>query len=102
MSDDWLQKRFSIDDEDEEPRQILHLSGLEEAVIGVAYNNGATPVLAYDYDACVALLVEKGMQPQVAMLMMETSIHTPVGEGAPVIIRDMGWEEAMMFLEGEG
>lgn len=100
VNDDWLKARFSWSQPEEEPpREVLHLLGLEDAVLGIAYRAGNIPVLAYDYDACIEKLMEMGASAMAALEMVENSLGVPMGEETPVIVKRMPFGEALEILE---
>ena len=101
VNEDWLKKRFSFSQEPRPAREVLHLLGLEECVIGVAYRAGNIPALAYDYDDCVSGLIEMGATPEAALEIMESAVSTPMGDETPVIVKVMHFGDALEELEGE-
>lgn len=84
-----------------EPREVLHLVGLENAVLGIAYSAGKPGVIAYDYDACLQGLIEMGMSPDNALQMVEDSMQVAMGPETPVVVKRMSFEDALDTLELE-
>lgn len=101
VNDDFLRRRFSIPKPDPEPREVLHLVGLEDAVLGVAYRAGRPGVIAYDYDACIEGLMQMGMSPDNALQMVEDSMQAVMGPETPVVVKRMPFEDALDTLELE-
>jgi hypothetical protein len=68
--------------------QIVTCDGFESCVMGVANRFGMEPVVAYDYDKCIALLVSRdGMTEEEAIEFFEfNTMGAWVGEGTPVFI----------------
>ncbi len=68
--------------------QIVTCDGFESCIIGIANRFGMEPVVAYDYDKCIALLVSRdGMSEEEAVKFFEfNTLGAWVGEGTPVFI----------------
>ena len=64
--------------------------GLDDAIIGMAYRIGDTPVVAYDHEKCVEILMEQGMEEDEAAITV-SQMHTDAEpcENAPVFIRSV-------------
>ena len=67
---------------------LLQADGFEGALLGVARKKGSPDSLAYDYDKCVAILVEGGMSDEDAIEWMEFNVvDAYVGPTTPVFIQ---------------
>ena len=72
--------------------EILLADGFDEALIGHAA--GMEPRAVYDYDRCIDVLVEDGMDREGALEYFEfNTVGAHVGEQTPVFVRQMddGW-----------
>jgi hypothetical protein len=69
--------------------EALLADGFEDALIGVATIFTNPPLAAYDYDECVAILMERdGMSWEDACEFMEINVVGAfVGGGTPVFVR---------------
>lgn len=74
---------------------ILKADGFDSAVIGIAYRCAQQPILAYDYDKCVEILVERdGMSREGAIEYMEFNVvGAYMGEGTPCFVHPGFMEE---------
>ena len=70
------------------PMPLLQADGFEDALLGLARKKGAADSLAYYYDKCVAILVERGMSDEEAIEWMEFNVvDAYVGPTTPVFIQ---------------
>lgn len=46
---------------------MIIYGGFDEAVIGIVYRCGMSPVTLYDQDKCLEILMEQGLSPTDAM-----------------------------------
>ena len=67
---------------------LVTADGFESDVLGVCNRCGSAPVVAYDYDKCVDLLIQRdGMEHEDAVEFMAYNVvGAYVGEGTPVFI----------------
>ena len=67
---------------------MLSADGFDDAVIGVAFRCASQPILAYDFDKCVEILMERdGMDRDGAIEHMEFNVvGSYVGDGTPCFI----------------
>lgn len=74
---------------------ILTADGFEDAFMGVCHQYGRPPVAAYDYDACIKLLVDRdGMSHEEAEEYFSFNvIGAYVGESTPVFVTLWGHNE---------
>ena len=72
----------------EAPEDALTADGFHEAIIGLAARATSTLVVAYDYDKCVGILVDRdGMSYEDAVEFMSFNVTNAwVGEGTPVFV----------------
>lgn len=63
----------------------MHADGFEDALIGTVERFGMGPVLLYDYDKCIEILVDRdGMTHEEAAEFFEfNTLGAFVGEGTP-------------------
>lgn len=66
----------------------LRADGFNEAIIGVCRRFGQSPIVAYDYEKCIQILVSRdGMTEEDAREFFEFNvIGAYVGEGTPCFI----------------
>tara|TARA_B100000700_G_C14992028_1_gene831799 strand:+ start:655 stop:939 length:285 start_codon:yes stop_codon:yes gene_type:complete len=72
------------------PEDTRVADGFDEAVIGVAYRFGFQPVIAYDYERCVEILMsgDDGMTYEDAIDYMEYNVlGAYMGDGMPCFIQ---------------
>ena len=76
-------------DFDEYSEEMLSADGFDAAVIGVAYRCASQPILAYDYDKCVEVLMERDEMSRIdAIEYMDFNVvDAYVGNGTPCFIR---------------
>lgn len=69
------------------PDAVL-FDGLDLAIVGIAERFNLSPVVAYDYDACIEMLVESGMSPEAALEWLEFNVTGAwwVGKDTPVFV----------------
>jgi len=73
---------------EEYSEDMLSADGFDAAVIGVAYRCASQPILAYDYDKCVEVLMGDGMSRIDAIEYMDFNVvDAYVGNGTPCFIR---------------
>ena len=79
---DWLSYISEFNSE------AVTCDGFESCIIGVANRFGMEPVVAYDYDKCIELLVSRdGMPWDEAVEFFECNVSGAwIGEGTPVFI----------------
>ena len=67
----------------------LMAEGYEGAIIGVGYRPGSDPIVAYDMNKCIQILIERdGMTPEKAQEFFDyNTLEAWVGEGTPVYIQ---------------
>ncbi len=67
---------------------ILFADGFEEAILGIVRRAGQPDVIAYDYEKCVQILVERDdMTKEEAFEYMEFNVVASfVGEKTPIFI----------------
>ena len=72
----------------EQNPNALTADGFESCVLGVCNRFGWEPIVAYDYDKCIALLVSRdGMSYEEAVEFFEFNVTGAwVGEGTPVFV----------------
>ena len=68
--------------------EALLVDGFEDAIVGICEKFGAVPVVAYDMDKCVEILMERdGMGYEEAAEFFEFNVVAAyVGEGTPVFL----------------
>ena len=65
----------------------LRVDGFDEAILGVCERFGTSPIVAYDVDKCLQILVKGGMSLEEAREYFEFNILGAwVGEGTPTFI----------------
>ena len=72
----------------EQNPDALPADGFESCIIGLVQRFGWEPIIAYDYDKCVNLLMQRdGMSYEEAVEFMEFNVTGAwVGEGTPAFI----------------
>jgi hypothetical protein len=72
----------------EQNPKALFADGFDDAIIGISRRFGADPLVAYDYEKCIKVLVERdGMEPDEAREFFEfNTIGAWVGDGTPIFI----------------
>ena len=80
-----------------EEDSLLFADGFEEAVLGVARKATQPDVVAYDYEKCVQILIERDdMTEEEALEYMEFNVvGASVGERTPVFVEPLPWEKDM-------
>ena len=74
----WLDYAHEINE------QIVTADGFESCIIGIANRFGMEPVVAYDYDKCIALLVSRdGMSEEGAIEFLSLTRWGPGSARAP-------------------
>ena len=71
----------------EQNPEAITFDGLDKAYIGMATVFGQPPVAAYDYEKCLAIFMERGMDREAAVEWMEFNVTGAyVGESTPVFV----------------
>lgn len=67
---------------------MLKADGFDDAIIGVAEHGPGSPIIAYDFDKCVEILVERdGMEHDEAVEYMDFNVTGSwVGDQTPVFV----------------
>lgn len=69
--------------------ELLLADGFEDAILGVVEGGTRGPVVCYDYELCVKILVAKGMEEEVAFEWMDFNVlGAYVGEKTPLFLHD--------------
>ena len=70
------------------PEGALSADGFDDAIIGTMERFGMDPILAYDWDKCIDILVERdGMDREEAIEYMDFNVTGAwAGEGTPCFI----------------
>jgi len=71
--------------------EVIALTGLDAAIIGTALIDGRE-VLAYSFDKCVALIMDRGHDEEFAESFLTEAQNAGV-EGAPVFVFLDSYEE---------
>ena len=67
--------------------EAIVFEGFDEAILGICDRFGAEPVLAYDRDLCIGVLIDQGMTDDDAEEYFAFNvIGTCAGEHTPVFI----------------
>ena len=68
--------------------EAMLVDGFEDAVVGVCERFGAVPVVAYDREQCIEILMERdGMDYEEAMEFFGFNVEEAyVGDGTPVFL----------------
>ena len=76
--------------------EALLADGFEDAIVGICERFGAVPVVAYDRDKCIEILMDRdGMEDEEAVEYFEFNVAgSYVGDGTPVFLT--------LFDEGAG
>lgn len=70
--------------------EFLLMDGFDKAVIGICERAGSEPVVAYDYQKCIDILIDQGMSEEEAREYFEFNcVGAYVGEKTPAIITTM-------------
>ena len=68
----------------------MSLDGLDEAIIGTVERFGMSPVLAYDYDKVIELLMKDGTSEEEAIEWFDhNTLGSWVGDGTPAFVTVM-------------
>ena len=75
----------------ESNEEMLFSDGFDEALTGVCYQFGRPPTATYDYDKCIAILVEgDGMTRIEAIEFFEFNVSgSYVGDSTPVFVEQL-------------
>jgi hypothetical protein len=69
--------------------EALFADGFEDAIIGIARRFSLPPLVAYDYNKCIEILVDDGMTAEEAMEYFEFNVQGSwMGEGTPIFIEE--------------
>ena len=80
---DWIDEQ---DPDEKEP--VIHYPDLEKAIIGVVERFGMIPVILYDRDKVIEILMKGGMSEDSAEEWFEfNTIGTWAGKGTPAFAR---------------
>ncbi len=72
--------------------EALIADGLGDAIIGYGNKYPKNPVVIYDYDKCVDILITQGMSYHDAVEWMEFNVVCSyMGEGTPIFMRNFEW-----------
>jgi hypothetical protein len=68
--------------------EALLADGFEDAIVGICERFGAVPVVAYDRDKCIEILMDRdGMDDEQAVGYFEVNVAgSYVGDGTPVFL----------------
>ena len=74
--------------------EMLTADGFDDAIIGVSERFGRSPIVAYDKDKCIQVLMDRdGMDYEDAIEFFNFNvIGAWVGEGTPEFITTLGGE----------
>tara|TARA_Y100000034_G_C6781435_1_gene349320 strand:- start:152 stop:418 length:267 start_codon:yes stop_codon:yes gene_type:complete len=71
----------------EENPEALLMDGYDDAIVGVGSRCGQPTLVIYDYDKCIASLMEDGMTFEEAVDYFSFNCEGSwVGEGTPIIL----------------
>ena len=71
----------------EENPEALLAAGFDAAIIGIARRFSLPPLVAYDYDKCIDILMKDGMTEEDAVEYFEFNVLGAwMGEGTPIFI----------------
>jgi hypothetical protein len=74
--------------------EALTADGFDEALVGIAMRFGMEPVACYDYEKCLAVLQEQGMDEEGAREYFEfNTLGAWVGDGTPMFVQLFPAEE---------
>ena len=67
---------------------MMTFDGFDEAIIGVSERDGSPPVIAYDIEKCIQVLVDRdGMSREDATEYIDFDVMGAwIGEGTPVFV----------------
>jgi len=76
--------------------EALLADGFEDAIVGICERFGAVPVVAYDRDKCIEILMDRdGMEDEEAVEYFEFNVAgSYVGDGTPVFLTLWDKEES--------
>lgn len=82
-------KRQLSEKEISEDSKALFADGFDDAIIGVAYQCGKDPIISYDIEKCINILVKRdGMTRDEAVEYFEfNTLGAYVGEDGPIYVR---------------
>jgi hypothetical protein len=77
----WIERLSEIN-----PDAVI-LDGFDTCIVGIAERFGVSPVLAYDYDRCIKVLMAGGMDYDGAVEYFEfNTLGGWFGDGTPVFV----------------
>jgi|TARA_Y100000114_G_scaffold109586_1_gene103101 hypothetical protein len=67
---------------------MLTADGFDDAILGIADRGPGNPVVAYDFDKCVKILIERdGMEPEEAVEYMDFNVTGAwLGDQTPIFV----------------
>jgi hypothetical protein len=70
--------------------ELLFANGFEDALLGTVVGACRQPVLCYDYDKCIEILMRDGMDEETAIECFEfNTIDANVGPRTPLYLHNM-------------
>jgi len=80
--------RAAVEEQLEEDNDALFADGFDRAILGLGTQFTKDPVVVYDWDKCVEVLMEQGMSPEEAVEHMDFNVTGAwVGERTPIFVR---------------
>ena len=74
----------------EENPDALFADGFDEAIVGISRRFSHPPLVAYDYDKCIQILIDQGMTPEDAVDYFSYNvIGSWNGSGTPIFIEQV-------------
>jgi|TARA_Y100000310_G_scaffold272837_1_gene288027 hypothetical protein len=88
MTKTWTRSELESELGDYREHALL-ADGYEGAIIGVGYRPGSDPIIAYDMNKCIDILVLRdGMSPEEAQEFFDfNTLEAWNGEGTPIYIQ---------------
>lgn len=83
-----MSEKITIDEISDLNPEAMMADGFDEAILGMCIQFGTAPLVAYDYEKCINILIKRdGMTKQEAVDFMEFNvIGAYVGLNTPVFI----------------
>ena len=83
-----MSEKITIDEISDLNPEAMMADGFDEAILGMCVQFGTAPLVAYDYEKCINILMKRdGMTKQEAVDFMEFNvIGAYVGLNTPVFI----------------
>lgn len=70
-----------------ENEEAILFDGFLSALVGICYQFGRPPVACYNYEQCLALLIDQGMDQEQAREYFEyNTLGSGLGENTPVVV----------------